>query len=308
MMFGVKSPLQRVILPRLGWAALLILAAGATGQAGTLYVADSGSIHSIDTLSKQVSLFATINGPDFIAISPQGNLYVSVGSQIEEYSPSGQDLGAFATGLSTPQGLAFDSSGNLYVALSGTGSVEKFNSSGLGATFATGLGYPVGIAINSQGNVFVSSFSVSNSQVNVFDSSGTNKLTLSLGSSGPGGLTFDAAGDLFVANQLSFNVEEYAASGGLVSTSGTNYASTGSNSQPTGLAFDGSGNLYVSYAYQTTSVIEEFTAPNTGTTFASGFNIPIGVAYSAVPEPSAAALLGGAGVGALLMRRRRAVR
>jgi glucose/arabinose dehydrogenase len=53
----------------------------------------------------------------------------------------------FASGLANPRGLAFDSSGNLYVANSFDGTVEEFNSNGTGTVFASGMGRPSGIAI-----------------------------------------------------------------------------------------------------------------------------------------------------------------
>ena len=51
------------------------------------------------------------------------------------------------TGLSGPQGLAFDSAGNLYVANSLNGTIEKFAPNGTGSVFASGLNSPSSIAI-----------------------------------------------------------------------------------------------------------------------------------------------------------------
>ncbi len=74
------------------------------------------------------------------ASAPAGNLYVSDGSTIHEFGPTGADLGTFvSTGLSSPRGLAFDSSGNLYVANGST--IHEFSPSGadLGTFASTGL-------------------------------------------------------------------------------------------------------------------------------------------------------------------------
>src|SRR5882724_85375 len=66
-----------------------------------------------------------------------GDLYVTDqgGGQVYQYTPGGTQS-TFATGL-TPLGLAFDSSGNLFVA-AGNGTILKFTG-GVQSTFATGL-------------------------------------------------------------------------------------------------------------------------------------------------------------------------
>jgi sugar lactone lactonase YvrE len=59
---------------------------------------------------------------------------------------TGTDLGTFAA-VNAPQGLAFDSAGNLYVASWGNNTVEKFTPDGVGSVFAsTGLSLPTALA------------------------------------------------------------------------------------------------------------------------------------------------------------------
>ena len=89
--------------------------------------------------------------PALIAFDKRGNLYVTNfdGNTIREFSPTGVDLGDFATtGLSTPAGLAFDKYGNLYVSNRGDGTIRKFSRSGvdLGYFATTGMITPVGLA------------------------------------------------------------------------------------------------------------------------------------------------------------------
>src|SRR6266700_920900 len=68
---------------------------------------------------------------------------------------TGADLGAFATGLDTPQGLAFDQAGNLYVA-SGN-SIMRFTPGGIGTVFAgADLYAPIGLAFDTGGSLYVS--------------------------------------------------------------------------------------------------------------------------------------------------------
>jgi sugar lactone lactonase YvrE len=61
----------------------------------------------------------------------------------------------------------------------------------------------------------------------------------------PTGLAFDSAGNLYVANSGNDTIEKFTASGGILSTTGSVFASTGVGSGAQGLAFDSAGNLYV---------------------------------------------------------------
>ena len=58
--------------------------------------------------------------------------------------------------------MAFDKSGNLFVADEGTGALYKFTPAGVRTTFALGLPVPVGVAFDSAGNVFASEFGSGN--------------------------------------------------------------------------------------------------------------------------------------------------
>ena len=60
----------------------------------------------------------------------------------------------FASGLSGPVGLAFDSSGNLFEADYNSGTIFKFTPDGTKSPFASGLSNPTGLAFDSSGNLF----------------------------------------------------------------------------------------------------------------------------------------------------------
>lgn len=84
---------------------------------------------------------------------PNHNLYAGT---IEKFSPMGTDLGAFATGLSGPFGLAFDSLGNLFVSNTESSTIEKITPNGGRSVFANaGLNNPKGLAFDSAGNLYV---------------------------------------------------------------------------------------------------------------------------------------------------------
>ncbi len=62
----------------------------------------------------------------------------------------------FATGFSSPFGLAFDSAGNLYASNILAGTISKVGpGGGVATTFATGFSAPEGLTFDSAGNLYV---------------------------------------------------------------------------------------------------------------------------------------------------------
>src|SRR5205823_2849968 len=64
----------------------------------------------------------------------------------------------FASGLHGPQGLAFDSAGNLFEVDFSTGGINKISPAGVVAPFATSLSGPRHLAFDRNGNLFASDF------------------------------------------------------------------------------------------------------------------------------------------------------
>ena len=211
-------------------------------------------------------------------------------------------------------------------------------------SFALGLLLLAAPSTSRADNIFVSNNNDGSVNgpysIEEFSSSGVGTPFASSGLNGPGGLTFDSAGNLYVANYNGNYIEEFNSSGvgtvyasgvstpralafnsagqmfavsdsssvlKIVGGSGTLFASTGDT--PVGAAFDKSGNLYVSVQNIPGSggeSIEKFNTNGVGTVFATGLNGPIDLAIQ-VPEPSTwtMVVLGiGAVLGGLRMRRR----
>ena len=90
------------------------------------------------------------------------------------------------------------------------------------------------------------------------------------GFSGPGGLAFDSAGNLFVANSFNNTVSEVSPTGAIINTlSGFDH--------PVGLAFDPAGNLYV--ANMDNNTVSEVTPAGVVINSFSGFDNPGGLAF-----------------------------
>src|SRR5208282_5064652 len=129
---------------------------------------------------------------------------------------------ATITGLSSPQGVALDSSGNIYVANDNPASVVVYaaGSTGAAAPIATisgsntGLLTPLGVALDSSGNIYVTdagdNLCDGTASVFVYPAGSTGDAAPSATISGPPsvtklcypmGITLDSSGSIYVADE-----------------------------------------------------------------------------------------------------------
>ncbi len=89
---------------------------------------DPGSADLVNTLTDDTGETYTAGS----AFDSSGNFYMSDDLQgdVSEFSPSGQPMGQFATGLQNPLSLVFDNQGNLYVGQQTTPYIAEFSPSG----------------------------------------------------------------------------------------------------------------------------------------------------------------------------------
>ncbi len=259
-----------------------------------IYVVDSGTKSVFvypplgsNTGSLNEAPAATISGTNTGLFLPQGialdtgrNIYVADGgnSSVTVYSPVGSSTGllneapsasistTMTTGLIYPEGIALDSSSNIYVADSGAADVFVYpaGSNGDTATLATisgsntGLRDPQGIALDSSANIYVVDllgslfvYSPLGSSTGLLNEVPT--ATISGGNTGlnaPVGIALDSSRNIYVSDSGAASVFVYPPLGH--STGPLNEAPTatisGSNTglrDPQGIALDSSRNIYV---------------------------------------------------------------
>lgn len=120
-------------------------------------------------------------------------------------------------GLSSPQGVAIDPSGNIWVANAGNNSVSEFASTGAALSGSTGytagtINAPYAIAIDQSGNPWVANSG--NNTVTQLAPADTSATTFSgNGLSAPKSIAIDAAGNVFVGNSTGTGVSGFSSSG-----------------------------------------------------------------------------------------------
>jgi DNA-binding beta-propeller fold protein YncE len=107
-------------------------------------------------------LFVTLSDNTIVKYDTTGN----VGAAIQATQAT-----FVSSSLNNPQGLAFDSSGNLYASNSGDNTISKFDSAGLfKSSISSNLSSPQGLAFDSSGNLYA--VNAGNDSISKFNSDG----------------------------------------------------------------------------------------------------------------------------------------
>lgn len=193
-------------------------------------------------------------------------------------------VSTYATGLSTPRGLAFDAANDLYVANNGDSTIRKITPGGVMTTFASGLGGNdlYGLAIDSAtGNIFVSAINLSspdNSAILEFTPAGTMSTFATLPA--PGGLVFDNNHNLFVTHAVVGPAGE--AIGGINEVSPFGAVTTvvaSGMANPVGLARSSAGDLYAAELSGSNRILQVTIPGGAVNTFATGVGTPYGLTF-----------------------------
>jgi sugar lactone lactonase YvrE len=192
-----------------------------------------------------------------VLFDPSGNPLASTftygvgeGPQITFIPGTSTNLG---TQLSSPEGIAVDGNGNLYIADTGNNRVVElpWNDSGYGQQVTvpiTGLNNPMGMTVDGEGNLYV--VSNGNDKVVRLARSGSgfvSQSTVGTGLYGPSGVTADAAGNLYITDTFDERIDKlpWTGTGFSAEQALGNY-----HKGPVGIAVDGNGNVYFSDPYQ----------------------------------------------------------
>jgi len=225
------------------------------------------------------------------------NLYVSIngdfsntGGSVFEYTPAGMQT-TFATGLAEPRGLAFDSSGNLFVGTTTrnpAGNVHarilEFPLQGHSTVLGNAaLSFAQGVATDGAGNVFVMAQDLKSPTLAgiIYKFAPDGSPTVFRTTPGQSfGIAFDSAGNLYAADAGDQTVYKFTPGGTRTVFAGPSAFANGTF--PVGLAFDSAGNLFVSTEGDPgNDTILEFTPSGMESTFATGLTQPRGLAFDA---------------------------
>jgi len=251
-------------------APMISIVGVAVDSAGNIFAADSGNNFVVKITTAGVltivagtgvagvsaddipATSATLSGPSAVALDSSGNLYITDYNRVRKvtadgiihtvagngsntyYGSSGDGGPAIYAYVNNPHGLAFDATGNLYIAENE--GVRKVDTNGIIGTVTASvlhssgaqLGFPQAIALDVKGTLYISD--LFNSRVWKADGSGNLTAVAGNGQSGvsgdggpaisaelqvPGHIALDAAGNLFIGD---FNRIRKVTTDGTIST------------------------------------------------------------------------------------------
>ena len=205
--------------------------------------------------------------------------------------------GRSGVSVTTPGGIATDSTGNVYIANMTGHCIQKLNSTGSvlpgWGSFGTGNGSfnsPIGIAIDKWSTVYV--VDAGNSRIQQFNSSGVYKTSWGVFGSDPGqfdnptGIAVNKTGYLYVVDSGNHRIQVFNGTGSYLGSWGSYGAGPGEFNAPNGIGIGSDGNVYVVDSgnnrvqkFKSTGVfLSQFGTPGTG---AGQLNNPTGIVVGA---------------------------
>jgi gliding motility-associated-like protein len=238
-------------------------------------LAGSGSTGSSDGPGTS----ASFNAPQAVAVDGAGNVYVADfgNNAIRKITPAGQ-VSTFAYCFKNPAGLAVDAVGDVFVADRGNNIIKKVTLAGVTSVFAgsgspgaaDGVGtaasfnLPAGVAVDGAGYVYVAD--AGNNLIRKITPGGLVSTVAGSGSAGyadgvgaaasfkfPAGITFDAIGNMYVADTGNDLIRKITPAGVVTTLAGSAGNPGRGNGQgtatsfntPSGISIDANGDLYI---------------------------------------------------------------
>jgi streptogramin lyase len=256
--------------PAGGTASDMVVATGAwtaTASDAWLHSSASGSGNGLAVFTFDANPGATRTGTLTIAgqtltVTQAGSNYVA--AQLAALVPAP---------VNQPSGVAVDSSGNIYIANTGDGTIKEYlaRAHQVVTLVSSGLSAPQGVAVDGSGNVYIAD--TSNGAIKEYNAGAQQVSTLVSGLNFPGAVAVDGAGNVYIADSLNNAIKEYNASTQQVRI----LVSSGLNN-PEGIAVDNSGNVYI--ADTNHFAIKEWSAraQQVSTLVSTGLTFPEGLA------------------------------
>jgi streptogramin lyase len=253
------------------------------------------------------SLFASICTPFTLRLGSVTSLFFGIGAACV-LSAGAQTAASYREGFEVlggqqtyPSGIAVDTNGNVYLAMTALSTVEKIpascingaNNASCVITLGGGFSDPLGVAVDVNGNVYVAD--TDNDAIKEIPASciaGANDAScvfpLGSGFKEPYGVAVDGSGNVYVADTFKSAVKMITAScvanaPGVPCTVSSSVA-PGAFAIPSGIAVDASGNVYVADAGFSTvrevpaACISGANDSGCTSTIGAGFDTPYGVA------------------------------
>jgi hypothetical protein len=226
----------------------------------------SGAVQQIAAASSALneSYGLTVDGSNNIWVAnEQTSSSINFGyGNVVKFSNTGQVLsgasGYSAGGVYFPQGLAADTTGNVWVVDYGDSLMTLLGSNGTPVNGGTGWGtgelaLPVFVAVDASHNAWAANQSTNT--ITKISADGSNAIAISC-CDGASGLAVDQRGNVWVANLFGNSISEVSNAGTVLLTGQTG----GGVNHPEGIAIDGAGTVWIGNLHGQT--LSEFSGSN----------------------------------------------